>query len=819
MTFGRDAKWSTAIDDISEMPKSQITGGRRYTYNIEGQQNLVTNCQATDGRHDFVLGSTVAGPNVFYNSTATSTHADSGPHHRWSTGTLFDNLNLPTGEINIQNRWNSGTGHGWAGAYDVIWNSNASGYTVEEIITTANTTTAKNWIIGSTGAMRGPDFAMPSGVVFPTIPLANDSRYSPKYDDSHGTNVATQSLYQKQLADAGTVTRDYQWTGGSGRWADMQKWDKSAVPAVRMIQTRDYIIGDIDGFTYDANADDDYYIDPAFRAQVESQFGGSIGGFDVVTGNRNTTFTQQFAVASSDQIVNAYFALGIRPTGGLWDNDVMLIDGVGTFALNTLNWTRAVGQTSVGVFDMGPYLSVLQNGKLSVALSDDTAADFGLLSLQVFGETADAQGANVTLSGGGTATVDTAVPTVGKITITGSGTTLEIGSGGQLVVRDIVSQGTQGLLRVAGGTILVTGSMDNSSLVTITGGTFRAGSNTALGTTNALGTSITGGTLDINGMNLQTEPITVQGSGVGGNGAIVNSSTQQISALTMVTLSGDATFGGTSSPPGGSGFGRWDIRGTGAALSTGGHGYNLTKVSLNQVSLVAAAVDAALGNININQGILAFQTSTSSMGDANKTVTIASGGILSFYNTTNTMNKKCVLDGGTIWAESGTGSTQNAFSGSITLTSGGGVFDAGGALAGGLNTHSDAILHITGPITGAGGLSKTGPSTVFITGTPSYTGSTNIAAGTLQINSHSAVSLHAITGAGTLGVDNTTSLTATSIIVGTLTVGTGSIVTIAPLAGGPLGGMESLLPIPEPSTWAMLALAAMGLAFFRFTRD
>ena len=81
--------------------------------------------------------------------------------------------------------------------------------------------------------------------------------------------------------------------------------------------------------------------------------------------------------------------------------------------------------------------------------------------------------------------------------------------------------------------------------------------------------------------------------------------------LKTVTLADNVTFGGT---------GRWDIRGTSASLSTGGNAFTITKVGTNQVSLVATAVDAALGDININQGILAFQTSTSGMGDAAKTL-------------------------------------------------------------------------------------------------------------------------------------------------------------------------------------------------------
>jgi hypothetical protein len=101
--------------------KSVITGGRRYSFCNNGQQNLFINCHASDGRHDFVTQSKTCGPNVFYNCTAKNTHADIGPHHRWSTGTLYDNI-ITDGEINIQDRGNMGSGHGWVGVTQVLWN-------------------------------------------------------------------------------------------------------------------------------------------------------------------------------------------------------------------------------------------------------------------------------------------------------------------------------------------------------------------------------------------------------------------------------------------------------------------------------------------------------------------------------------------------------------------------------------------------------------------------------------------------------------------------------------------------------------------------
>jgi autotransporter-associated beta strand protein len=271
-----------------------------------------------------------------------------------------------------------------------------------------------------------------------------------------------------------------------------------------------------------------------------------------------------------------------------------------------------------------------------------------------------------------------------------------------------------GLTDVRAGTLLVTGSIGNNSLASVSGGTLKAGSANALGTNSTIGTEILGsGTLDINGFNLSTEPISVTGSGVSSAGAIMNSGAAQTTALNKVTLTGDATFGGS---------GRWDLRGSGATLSTGGAAYNLTKTGANQVSFVGTNVDAALGNITVNAGMLSFQTGTSSMGDATKSVTVASGATLGFYNTVAPMTKVATLNGGRMLAESGTG-TQNTFSGPVTLGGPGGIFEAAGG----------AVLNVNGSVTGVGPLTKNGAGLVTLGGANTYTGSTNVNAGTLVL--------------------------------------------------------------------------------------
>lgn len=145
VNLGPSAKNISVLNSNSHDPKSIITGGRRYSFNNDGQLNLFMNCHATNGRHDYVTGAKVCGPNVFVNCTAKNTHADIGPHHRWSVGTLYDNI-VTDGEINVQDRGNWGTGHGWAGVTQVIWNCSVKRAAIQ-----SPWVSGKNYAIGLQG--------------------------------------------------------------------------------------------------------------------------------------------------------------------------------------------------------------------------------------------------------------------------------------------------------------------------------------------------------------------------------------------------------------------------------------------------------------------------------------------------------------------------------------------------------------------------------------------------------------------------------------------------------------------------------------------
>lgn len=160
--------------------KSIITGGRRYSFYNNGQMNLFMNCHTTEGRHDYVTGARTRGPNVFYNCTAKNTHADIGPHHRWSMGTLYDNI-VTDGDINIQDRGNYGSGHGWVGITQILWNCTAKRAAVQSPYVNG-----KNYCIGLKGGKYQGRFK---------------DRPDGEWEGQNKDGLQPQSLYVAQLKD------------------------------------------------------------------------------------------------------------------------------------------------------------------------------------------------------------------------------------------------------------------------------------------------------------------------------------------------------------------------------------------------------------------------------------------------------------------------------------------------------------------------------------------------------------------------------------------------------------------------------------------
>lgn len=180
VSIGANSKWVTVEDCALLDPVATVDGSRMYPFYIYGQLALVQRCYARFARHDYSTSSKVCGPNVFHDCSADNSYSDSGPHQRWATGTLYDNVRVPNYDLNVQNRLNYGSGHGWSGANHVVWNSTAKRFAIQ------NPPTAQNWAIG----LKGTKWVG----AFPAY--AQDG-----YWESHGTNVLPASLLAQQLQE------------------------------------------------------------------------------------------------------------------------------------------------------------------------------------------------------------------------------------------------------------------------------------------------------------------------------------------------------------------------------------------------------------------------------------------------------------------------------------------------------------------------------------------------------------------------------------------------------------------------------------------
>jgi hypothetical protein len=145
-----DTRQITVRDSKNLEPVGPNRGGNRYAFNISGGTlHLFYNCYSEDGRHDFAIGSRETGPFAFVKCTAVR-GGQSEPHHRWSTGILYDNVVTKDGTLAAINRGDSGSGHGWAAANTMFWNCDAKSIVVMD----PETEGENNFAIGYRGTFN-----------------------------------------------------------------------------------------------------------------------------------------------------------------------------------------------------------------------------------------------------------------------------------------------------------------------------------------------------------------------------------------------------------------------------------------------------------------------------------------------------------------------------------------------------------------------------------------------------------------------------------------------------------------------------------------
>lgn len=447
-----------------------------------------------------------------------------------------------------------------------------------------------------------------------------------------------------------------------------------------------------------------------------------------------------------------------------WTNSAAFPNGAGTNAVINanisapqtinLNVPITIGTLSIGDADGSSAYTLAANGG-SLTLDNGTA---GAMVTQLVTSVGDTIAAPITVITNLTVANNSVNPltfagSVSGTDLTLSSGTLIIGDGttnGSLTFNSIANQGTLifqrsdtntlgasisgsgGLTQNGSGTLILSAGNSFLGPVTVAQGTLKVGASGALGATNGGATVLSGATLDVNGTSLGNELVTASGNGVNGEGTIYNSGAQITSGLRYVTLTGDTSFGGTGPWDPNNNQGRWDVRGTNnndvsGTLSTGGHPYKLTKVGSNQVSIVAISVDPQLGDVDIQQGLMGWETVTTSMGNPSSNLFVRAGATLSFYNANTAWNKNFVFYGNGIGATVTNWSGANTIIGPVQLN-GEVVFWGGGT-----------SLTLGNVVSGTGSLIKNGSYSLILSNANNYTGNTVINAGTLSLTNNSSI--------------------------------------------------------------------------------
>ena len=358
------------------------------------------------------------------------------------------------------------------------------------------------------------------------------------------------------------------------------------------------------------------------------------------------------------------------------------------------------------------YNVVLQPGSiLPASVTFNNTTDYTLSGNGISGA------GGLTKSGTGNVTLKSAqtyngatVINAGTITL-GDGTT---GNDGSLATSAVTNNGTlaynlngnqtPGYVVSGSGTVLKTGpgtlTQNNANTytggTTISGGQVVLGNNQALGAFSSLTTVSNGGTLDLAATDLAgyTQPIVINGTGATGTGALFKSSTNNASLFQVrsLTLGSDATIGGVATAR--IDIGRVDWTGSvgNGIVHLDGQGHTLTVGNSLSLGLVGGATN--LAGIVVNPGAVLLPHNDNSLASAPLT-----------------------LNGGSLVPVG-----DHTYSNPLTLTAQGGFVSA-----------QAAAVTLSGPISGVGGLTKQGNSTLTLSGTNTYTGVTALEAGTLNI--------------------------------------------------------------------------------------
>lgn len=152
-------------------------------------------------------------------------------------------------------------------------------------------------------------------------------------------------------------------------------------------ETRQYLLGDIDNFTYNgAGSVDDVYIDPAWLSW--NQGGGwTVASFDILVSSGTVPFTFVYDLAPGESITGATLTLGLR--GSLSD---IFFTGSVRPSFGELNWYPNETETTICSVNLANVagnnlIPFLQSERFNAAVGwSNVGIDYAQLTLEVVPE-------------------------------------------------------------------------------------------------------------------------------------------------------------------------------------------------------------------------------------------------------------------------------------------------------------------------------------------------------------------------------------------------------------------------------------------------
>jgi autotransporter-associated beta strand protein len=461
----------------------------------------------------------------------------------------------------------------------------------------------------------------------------------------------------------------------------------------------------------------------------------------------------------------------------------------------------------VTINSLGTGTVTLNGGTLQAMMSSQTVGG-APIALGTGGGTMSAGNSNLwfynnAISGSGPLTIDT------PFTILFDGSAVNTYTG-----NTTVKHGTLSIFRTGAGSLVIPAGLtigDGTNLATLQSGSDNAISSTSAVTLNHNGTldlqnsnqsigSLSGadGTVMLGSPSVGAGKLTVGGNNasttyagvITGNGSLTKTGSGTLTLMGKNDFTGSVTInsgtlafnvpsnlgigtnitlaGGTLAPTGTASLSR----------TIGVTGDSAMSVSSGNTLTLTGALVASNALTKTGAGTLALTAASPSYSGTMQisagTVSIANPNALTGGTT-----KLVVLDGGTF--QSTTSLTLNR---TISLTSNGGNIDT-----------APGIVLNSGPITGSGGFTKTGPGTLSLGGSSSYAGTTTVAAGMLSLASDGAFTANnavVVNAGATFDVSNATAPAVGSITgLGTVVVGSSVPLTLTGAANTTFAGVIS----------------------------